>query len=52
VRGPRRDLPCPAGRSRGRSELKADGAGAFCAAEFETMSASAFDAQWVRSLVD
>ena len=29
-----------------------DGAGAFSAAEFETMSASAFDAQWVRSLVD
>jgi dethiobiotin synthetase len=28
------------------------GAGAFSAAEFETMSASAFDAQWVRSLVD
>jgi dethiobiotin synthetase len=29
-----------------------DGAGAFSASEFETMSASAFDAQWVRSLVD
>ena len=29
-----------------------DGAGAFSAAEFETMSAPAFDAQWVRSLVD
>jgi dethiobiotin synthetase len=29
-----------------------DGAGAFSAAEFETMSASAFDAQWVRSLMD
>ncbi len=27
-----------------------DGAGAFSAVEFETMSASAFDAQWVRSL--
>jgi len=29
-----------------------DGAGAFSAAEFKTMSASAFDLQWVRSLVD
>ena len=29
-----------------------DGVGAFSAAEFETMSASAFDVQWVRSLVD
>jgi dethiobiotin synthetase len=29
-----------------------EGAGALRAAEFETMSASAFDGQWVRSLVD